>query len=79
MPIRLWASLAAVVAVLCLCVWALHFAYQAGRQAEQAAFLNRINLENEHAGDIAEKWRGDLRRCLDAGGLFDFETGTCDK
>lgn len=76
---RLWAYLGAAGVLLLLWGWALNTAYQAGRQAEQAAFLNRINVENENAGDIAEKWRGDLRRCIDAGGVYDFETGACDK
>jgi len=79
MPGRLWAGLAAIVVLAGLITYSHRFAYQAGRQAEQAAFLDRINKENENAGNSAEDWRGRYRRCIDAGGLFDFEAGACDR
>ncbi len=54
-------------------------AYRAGKLAGQTSVADHINQENDNAGNTAEKWRGDLRRCLDAGGVFDFEIGACDK
>ena len=74
-----WLKLGAAVAVLGLLTWSHTAAYQAGRSAEQAAFVERINQENEDAGNSAEDWRGQYRRCVDAGGVFDFETGACDQ
>jgi hypothetical protein len=65
------------VLVLTLLTYSHHKAYQAGRAMEQAAFLNRINQENEHAGNEAERWRADYRRCVNAGGLYQFDTSTC--
>ena len=53
--------------------------YRAGRTVAQAGFIQQINQENTHAGKTAEKWRADLRRCNDSGGLFDFATGACDR
>lgn len=50
-----------------------------GRAIEQAAFAKKINEENDNAGNAAEKWRADLRRCNAAGGVFDYETGSCDR
>lgn len=69
---------AAVVLALGL-AWSHSAAYRAGGVARQAAFAAKINQENDDAGKSAEKWRSDLRRCSDAGGLFDFESGTCDQ
>lgn len=54
-------------------------AYQAGRTAEQAAFAAKINQQNEEAGNAAEDWRTAFRRCVDGGGVFDFEAGTCQR
>ncbi|PSJ55749.1 hypothetical protein [Pseudaminobacter soli (ex Li et al. 2025)] len=69
---------AAVAAVLLLTF--THWqAYRTGRSIEQVKFIQKINLENTNAGNAAEKWRGDLRRCNDASGLFDFATGSCDR
>lgn len=53
-------------------------AYCAGRAVEQSAFSQKISQENTHAGNAAENWRADLRRCNDAGG-FDFATGACER
>lgn len=50
-----------------------------GRAIEQSAFAEQIRKSNEEAGDAAETWRADFRRCNDAGGLFNFETGACDR
>lgn len=49
-----------------------------GRRTEQAAIANKINQDNEEAGDAAEERRARYRRCVDAGGVFNFETGACD-
>lgn len=76
--LRLWGALAGVVAVMGALTLSHRFAYQAGRSVEQAAFLDRINQENEDAGSSAEDWRARYRRCAERGGLYDFETGACD-
>ena len=73
-----WIKLGAGLAVVAALAWSHSAAYRAGRSAEQAAFVERINQENEYAGNSAEDWRSQYRRCVDAGGLFDFETGACD-
>lgn len=49
-----------------------------GRAIEQAALVKQINQENTNAGNAAEKWRADFRRCVDAGRVYDFETGACN-
>lgn len=66
---------AAVVAALVFSHWQ---AYRAGRAVEQASFTRQIEKENTDAGNTAETWRAALRRCTDAGGLYDFAAGTCD-
>lgn len=72
-----WLRLGAIVVAVGFLIYSHTRAYQAGRLAEQAAFLEQINQENEDAGNEAERWRTDYRRCVDAGGVYDFETGTC--
>ncbi|WP_127524668.1 hypothetical protein [Mesorhizobium sp. Z1-4] len=67
-----------VLALLVGLAWSHSKAYRAGRAVEQAAILERINEENDNAGNNAEDWRAVYRRCADAGGLYDFETNTCD-
>ena len=76
---RLYLLIGAAVAALGLLTYSHTAAYRAGRAAEQASIATRINQENDNAGNAAEKWRADLRRCSDAGGVFDFETGACDR
>jgi hypothetical protein len=71
--------LGAGAAALVLLAWSHTAAYRAGRTYEQAAFAAKITKENDNAGNVAEKWRTDLRRCSDAGGVFDFETGACEQ
>ena len=75
---RLYLVIGAVVSVLALLTYSHVKAYRAGRAVEQAAILDRINEENDNAGNTAEDWRAEYRRCADAGGLYDFETNTCD-
>jgi hypothetical protein len=48
-----------------------------GRAIERAAIMDFVNRRNEEAGNAAEGWRGEYRRCVDAGGVFDFEAGAC--
>lgn len=76
---RLYLLIGAGVAALALLTFSHTKAYQAGRATEQAAVASRINKENDNAGNHAEDWRAALRRCNGTGGLFDYETGTCDK
>lgn len=70
-------AMAGIVIALGLLTVPHRFACQAGRRVGQAAFLERINKENENAGNSAEDRRGQYRRCVEAGGLFDFEAGAC--
>lgn len=76
---RTGAAAVGIVVALGLLTFSHRFAYQSGRQVEQAAFLDRINKENEDAGNSAEDWRAQYRRCVDAGRLFDFEAGSCHR
>lgn len=76
---KLYLIIGAGVAVLGLLAFSHVKAYQAGRTAEQAAVAAQINQENEHAGNTAEDWRARLRRCVDAGRVFSFESGSCDR
>lgn len=52
-------------------------AYSLGREIEQKRFLEQIKKENDDAGEQAERWRADYRRCVDGGGVYEFETGAC--
>src|SRR5690606_16498749 len=71
MPLRLWAALAGVVAVLGLLTWSHLNAYQAGRDAERVARLKadveayqkREGIENE----VTDMDR--VRICLELGGV----------
>ncbi|WP_173931406.1 hypothetical protein [Chelativorans sp. Marseille-P2723] len=74
-----WVRIGIGAALIVALGWSHLSAYRAGRSAEQAAFLNQIRQENEHAGKTAEDWRGHYRLCVERGGLFDFETGSCDR
>lgn len=53
--------------------------YRAGKAVAQAAIVARLIKENTNAGNVAEDWRATLRRCNGAGGMFDFEAGSCDR
>ncbi len=72
-----WVLLAGVVAITGAVGGAYFKGRADGRALEQAAIVQQINRENREAGDAAEKWRHDLRRCNDAGGVFSFDTGAC--
>nr|WP_244425206.1 hypothetical protein [Pseudaminobacter salicylatoxidans] len=65
--------------MLGLLTWSHVEAYRAGQIAAQTDILTRINQENEHAGNEAERWRSEYRRCNDAGGVYDFAAGACDR
>lgn len=73
-----WVRIGIGAALIAALVWSHATAYKAGRAVEQAAFLEQIRQENEHAGKAAEDWRSVYRMCVERGGLFDFEDGTCD-
>lgn len=75
---KIYLMIGAAVAALGLLTYSHVKAYKAGRAAEQAAFAERINEENENAGNNAEEWRAELRRCTLSGGVFNFETGSCE-
>ncbi|MGI3128754.1 hypothetical protein [Nitratireductor sp. PBL-C9] len=72
-------ALAAILAVSVIAGGIYLYGHQRGRMAEQAAFAQWINQQNEDAGNAAEDWRARYRRCAERGGLFDFETGACDE
>lgn len=76
---KLYVILGAAAALLAALTASHTFAYRAGRSAEQAEIARHINQENENAGEAAEDWRARLRRCVDAGGVYDFETGACNR
>lgn len=50
-----------------------------GRQIAQQAVIERIERDNQEAGHAAERWRSDLRRCHDAGGVYDFTSSACQR
>lgn len=74
-----WLCVVAVAAIGAAGGWGYLWGRADGRAIEQSAFAERIRKSNEEAGDAAETWRADFRRCNDAGGLFDFEAGSCDR
>lgn len=75
--IRTYLLIGAGIALLAVLAWSHTAAYRSGQRVGQASVIEKLNQENDNAGQDAEKWRGDLRRCNDAGGVFDFEFGTC--
>lgn len=50
-----------------------------GRALANRDILERLDRENDHAGDTAENWRDAYRRCVDAGGVYDFAAGACER
>ncbi|MGF7005783.1 hypothetical protein [Aminobacter sp. BE322] len=76
---RIYLIAAAAALVAAALTWSHVAAYRYGRSIEQARFAARITKENDNAGNAAEKWRSELRRCTAFGGLFDFETGACQR
>ncbi len=76
---KLGQALGAVLLVLAVATGLYLYGYHKGSVEQQAAFAERINLENEEAGNAAEDWRARYRRCAERGGLFDYETGTCHR
>lgn len=73
-----WIKIGAGLAVLAVLAWSHTAAYRAGRSAEQAKIVERINQENDDAAENAEDWRAEYRRCIASGRLYDFETGSCE-
>lgn len=47
--------------------------YALGRKSAEAD----ITIENEEAGNAADRASSVFERCIDAGGVFDFATGEC--
>lgn len=79
MSLKVYAIAGAAITIVTALTASHIWAYRSGRAVEQATIAQRIAKENEDAGNRAEDWRARLRRCVDAGGLFDFETGSCDR
>ncbi|PWJ79851.1 hypothetical protein C7441_114129 [Pseudaminobacter salicylatoxidans] len=76
---RVYLAFGAAVAVIAALSFSHWQAYRAGRAVEQAVFTQQIVKENTDAANTAEKWRDALRRCNDAGGMYDFAAGACDR
>ncbi len=74
-----WLRVGAVVAALGALALSHLWAYRAGGSAEQAAFAQWINQQNEDAGNAAEDWRARYRDCVERGGVFKYETSACDE
>ncbi|MBN7760265.1 hypothetical protein JYP52_03895 [Nitratireductor aquibiodomus] len=72
-------ALVAVLGVSVIAGGIYLYGRQRGRMAEQAAFAQWINQQNEDAGNAAEDWRARYRRCAERGGVFNYETGACDE
>lgn len=77
--IRMWLTIGGAIAVVAVLFWSHSAIYRAGRMVEQSAMLERINKENRDAGSNAESWRSAYRKCVDSGGVFSFDLGTCDR
>ena len=77
MPVRAWAVLSAVVAVLGLLTFSHVKAYQAGAAAERQATLNRSVevLRERNATDDLIRNLDDAGLCAALGGMF--ADGTC--
>lgn len=76
---KLGVSIICGLAVTAFLGWTHYEMYETGRAYERSAMLNSIVKGNEDAGNAAENWRTKYRRCLDAGGVFDFEAGSCQR
>ena len=76
-PIRLWAALAAIIAVLGLLTFSHVKAYHAGAAAERLTTLNRSVevLRERNATDDQIRNLDDAGLCAALGGLF--ENGSC--
>lgn len=77
MPVRLWATLATVIAVLGLLTFSHLKAYQSGAAAERLSTLNRSVevLRERNATDDQIRNLDDAGLCAALGGVF--EDGTC--
>ena len=79
MPVRLWAALGAVVALLGLLTYGHVKAYRAGAAAERLATLNRSVevLRERNATDDQIRNLDDAGLCAALGGRFVPDDGTC--
>lgn len=74
---RLYIIIGAAMALVAALIGSHTFAYQAGKTAGSTEVIEEINDANDEAGDVAEEHRARLRQCVAAGGVYDFENGTC--
>lgn len=72
MPLRLWAVMAGVVAVLSLLTFSHRFAYHAGRQVEREALLSRSVeiLRERNSVDDEVRNMDDAALCVALGGVL---------
>ncbi len=73
--VKIWGGLAVALVVVGMSAYALHAVYRYGRQVEQIEIMKAL----EKAGKNAEKNRSDYRKCVDTGGLYNFETNHCER
>ena len=74
---RLYIIIGAVLAGIAAFGLYTNAVYQAGKTAGSTEVIEEINDANDEAGDVAEEHRARLRQCVAAGGVYDFENGTC--
>jgi len=76
---RLWLVLAVAAGGALLVAGIYVMGRSDGRALGERAIIKQIEKDNADAGNKAEDFRSAFRRCLDGGGLFDFETGSCER
>jgi hypothetical protein len=67
---RFYIALAVIAAFGCVIGWAY---LQGASDVRQD-----VEIQNEEAGNAADKAELGWRQCLDAGGVFRFESGKCE-
>lgn len=68
-----WKYVIGACLALLTVVWVAAEIKHAGRMAER----ERIERENDDAGDNADRARGDYDECIANGGVFNFATRKC--
>ncbi|HRQ13030.1 MAG TPA: hypothetical protein PK205_06970 [Promineifilum sp.] len=84
--IALWAKYAvrqylipaAIGAAVSVLVVTHYQAYKIGQRIAAVEFAKALTNDNAKASQNAEDWRGAYRRCVERGGLYDFERNRCD-